>query len=174
MHMRTVLAILAVAAIPGAVGAAPSLPPLQFVVFCQHYPSECKATAPAKGTFAFDRLETINTSVNRSIKPLNESNLDWQLFPASGNCNDYVVSKRHLLLSEGWGSSQLLIAEVVLRGSGEHHLVLIVKGTETWVLDNLSDEPLSLEQVDVRYELVRAQTSSNPQFWQTSLEVSRP
>ncbi|WP_192893328.1 transglutaminase-like cysteine peptidase, partial [Bradyrhizobium sp. SUTN9-2] len=53
----------------------------------------------------------------------------WQLYPSQANCGDYAVSKRDTLLSLGWPSSRLRLAEVILRGTGEHHLGLIVFGS---------------------------------------------
>ena len=53
-------------------------------------------------------------------------------------CHDYAVTKRHELLTRGWPSRSLLLAEVVVPW-GEHHLILVVRTSDgDLVLDNLN------------------------------------
>ncbi len=46
--------------------------------------------------------------------------------PASGDCNDYAVIKRHELIARGWPARAVLLSEVVTNW-GEHHLVVVVR-----------------------------------------------
>lgn len=84
--------------------------------------------------------------------PASQHDLEWEIFPYDGNCGDYAVTKRHLLLRAGWPSSALLLAEVVIRLTAEHHLVLLVREARgVLVLDNLSPVVLSLMDALDRY-----------------------
>lgn len=116
------------------------------------------------------QLRIINANINAAIVPRDDPTKPWELHPRMGACGDYAISKRHDLLKAGWSSSHLLLAEVVLRGSGKHHLVLVARsGAETWVLDNLSDRLISIDEMRRRYIVIRAQSVDDPQIWETSL-----
>ncbi|QPF90251.1 transglutaminase-like cysteine peptidase [Bradyrhizobium commune] len=147
-----------------------TLPPMQYTLFCIKYPAECRSTADRQIDEAqLRQLQNINSLINSMIVPDPHSDHEWNVYPPRGDCGDFAVTKRHAFLAAGWPSSRLLLAEVVLRSSHEHHLLLIVIGpSATWVLDNLRDGLLSLGEMRQRYFLVRAQTTSNPNIWATS------
>jgi predicted transglutaminase-like cysteine proteinase len=109
---------------------------------CERHPDRRISNALSRGQRWRD-LNRINTAVNSWITPEGDAagrrDDDWILFPYSGNCADFAVTKRHLLLENGWPSSFLLLAEVVLCSTGEHHLVLLAKeANATFVLDSLT------------------------------------
>ena len=122
--------------------AKATLAPLEFVSFCMHNGGQCRpAGQPSAVVEASPEnlavIEEVNRQVNLRIRPSSAST-DWRINPASGNCNDYVVSKRYELLQRGFPSSALLI-NVVTTASGEGHLVLVVKtDRRDLVLDNLT------------------------------------
>jgi predicted transglutaminase-like cysteine proteinase len=154
----------------------PTLAPVAFVRFCMRYPDECKnsatdlARAPVQLTkHKWAELVKVNSDINHAIRP--EENIggvaaeEWLVAPRRGDCNDYAVTKRHELLARGWPSHSLLLTEVVI-GSGEHHLVVIVRTTENdFILDNLSRDVRSVSESS--YQFVRAQQTENPRFWGT-------
>lgn len=153
------------------------LPPLGHTLFCMQYPPDCARTdstaaLPISMDDRWRKMNLVNTAVNAAIAV--RSNPDrirthWLLGPQEGNCNDYSVTKRHELLKAGWPSSSLLLAEVTLISTGEHHLILIVKGTQTsWVLDNLKGSIVTLAAAQDDYVLNRMESSDNPQFWTDS------
>jgi predicted transglutaminase-like cysteine proteinase len=114
-------------------------------------------------------LVTVNAQVNRRIVPEHNdrgvAGEKWLISPARGDCNDYAVTNRHELLERGWPSRALLLAEVVI-GSGEYHLVLVVRTEQgDLVADNLSANIRPWYQT--RYRWVRVQSPRNPQFWAT-------
>ncbi|WWE91844.1 transglutaminase-like cysteine peptidase [Bradyrhizobium symbiodeficiens] len=81
----------------------------------------------------------------------------------AGDCNDYAVTKRHALLERGWPARALLLAEVVT-GSGEHHLILVVRTRSgDVVVDNLNANVRPWSKTN--YQWVRMQSPQNPQFW---------
>lgn len=150
------------------------LPPMQHTFFCMKYPSECKSRTEVKAPALpkaqrIRELQQVNASVNQAISSvqLQPSPLkQWTIFPRMGDCGDYAVTKRHVLLSRGWPSSRLLLAEVVLKRTGVHHLVLIAKSeNEDFVLDNLRSEVSPLNSIFRDYHLIRIEASDNPEFW---------
>src|SRR6201996_5794797 len=104
-----------------------TLPPMAYTQFCLRYAGECR---PHRIAFRGGRLklnaerwadlDDVNRTVNSSIRP--EPNLAglagerWLINPASGDCNDYAVSKRHELVTRGFPMRALLLSEVVVRG----------------------------------------------------------
>jgi predicted transglutaminase-like cysteine proteinase len=153
------------------------LPPLGHTHFCVRYPRDCDRTSSRNiASIPFEerwpQLKFINEVINAVIVPKPGDpavDSDWSIGPAEGNCNDYAVTKRHLLLEAGWPASALLLAEVVRVTSGEHHLILIVKGTNSdFVLDNLRPFIVSLAETRDDYLWVRVESAQDPRFWTTS------
>lgn len=154
----------------------PVLAPFAHTRFCLVYPSECRVHEFLfrGGAFALTgyrraELVRINAEVNHTIGPqhANETVVDekWLIAPASGDCNDYAVTKRHQLLARGWPARALLLAEVVVP-SGEHHLVLVVRTREgDLVADNLASA--IRPWTETQYRWVRIQSPTNPLFWWT-------
>ena len=159
----------------------PALAPMAFVRFCMQYPEDCKvrrmAFRPRPVALTEARraeLTKVNRAVNRAIRPQENINgvmaEEWLVSPREGDCNDYAVTKRHELLTRGWPSRSLLLAEVVVP-SGEHHLVLVVRTSEgDLALDNLNWNVRLVSQIP--YQWVRAQQEKNPKFWST-INVAR-
>ena len=151
-----------------------TLAPLAFVRFCMEYPDDCKKPrvifrgGPVRMTDErYASLVSINRKVNAAIRP--QANLrgvageQWLINPASGDCNDYAVSKKHELRELGWPEHSLFLSEVVTSW-GEHHLVLVVRTDKgDLVLDNLNASIRSVAQA--RYQWVRAQRPGSPMSW---------
>ncbi|MGY3038074.1 putative transglutaminase-like cysteine proteinase [Bradyrhizobium sp. USDA 4354] len=151
-------------------------PPLSFSQFCIQYPEDCQHHDDRRirdfrsSIQRWRELAQINSTVNFGIAPkdppASRRDAEWQIFPYEGNCGDYAVTKRHLLLRSGWPSSALLLAEVIIRATGEHHLVLLVReGKAVLVLDNLSPVVTPLVDALDRFTLVRAESGADPRRW---------
>ena len=110
-------------------------------------------------------MELVNDSVNAATAPKakpDRFDAHWTIGPLEGECNDFSVTKRHELLNAGWPSSSLLLAEVRLISTGEHHLVLIARGLGAdWVLDNLKRDIVRLAATLDEHALVRIESSEN-------------
>ena len=150
------------------------LPPFGHTFFCMKYPHDCARTdstqaLPVSLDDRWHKMNLVNASVNAAITPKSDPDqlhTHWLIAPPEGDCNDFSVTKRHELLNAGWPSSSLLLAEVTLISTGEHHLILIVTGTRTnWVLDNLNQAIVTLAATHDEYALVRVESSENPRFW---------
>lgn len=153
----------------------PTLPPMAYTQFCVRYQDECRKRPVFRGgpikltEERWAELREVNQVVNRGIIPENNelgvAGEKWLINPASGDCNDYAVSKRHELLARGWPARALLLAEVVV-SSGEHHLVVVVRTrTGDLILDNLN--PQIKPWARVPYRWVRVQLPSNQKLWAT-------
>ena len=154
-----------------------TLPPLGHTVFCAKHPRDCDRTRPENISGVplagrLRRLNLIQQRVNTAIapRPADPALFDtWSILPREGNCNDYAVSKRHMLLEAGWPSASLLLAEVRLIATGEHHLILIVKdATGDWVLDNLRPFVVRLPVIRNDYTWERVQSITDPRLWTKS------
>src|SRR5436853_5674918 len=92
---------------PPIMQASPALAPFQHVRFCLRYPSDCKSDATEDQHIDLNAetlglLKRVNHSVNMSIIPTPKSygaTLEdrWTIAPQMGDCNDYAVTKRHVL-----------------------------------------------------------------------------
>jgi predicted transglutaminase-like cysteine proteinase len=154
----------------------PTLAPMAFTMFCLRYEDQCKPQrlmfrrGPVKLTAERrEELKEVNDLVNVAITPeRNEEGLageKWVIAPASGDCNDYAVTKRSELLDRGWPARALLLSEVVTNW-GEHHLVLVVRThTGDVVLDNMTQAIRPWSKAPYRW--VRVQTPQNPKYWAT-------
>jgi predicted transglutaminase-like cysteine proteinase len=150
------------------------LPPFGHTFFCLRYPGDFVAmdsteALPDSLTGRWRKMNLVNTSVNAAIAPKadpDQVHTHWLIAPLAGDCNDYSVTKRHELLKAGWPSSSLLLADVTLISTGEHHLILIVTDANaSWVLDNLKGVVVTLAATRSEYALNRVESSENPQFW---------
>ncbi|HVX76500.1 MAG TPA: transglutaminase-like cysteine peptidase [Bradyrhizobium sp.] len=176
-----VLGMLSVLAWPAHAGSPGGnvLPPIGHTFFCMHYPDDCDPTGGRRIPDVLPQLrqrllETVNQTVNSAIIPKAGKpsliNRHWSIEPVVGDCNDYAVTKRHKLLEAGWPASALLLAEVRLIATGEHHLILIVRGkTADWVLDNRYATVVKLATTRNQYILYRVESAEDPKFWTRSL-----
>jgi predicted transglutaminase-like cysteine proteinase len=155
------------------------LPPFEHTVFCVRYPRECEkveagtALKSAPST-RWLLMNYVNHAVNNLISPKpavpNAPEARWSISPREGDCADYAVTKRHMLIEFGWPSSSLLLAEVTLIATGEHHLVLVLKESNAaWVLDNLTPSILRVSETLTRYRWVRIESADVPKIWIKSL-----
>jgi predicted transglutaminase-like cysteine proteinase len=146
-----------------------TLEPFSHVVFCHKYPGECAASnGPARIELTLEKrqeLERVNREVNSQIRPKNDNGDDvWTLAPRSGDCEDYAITKRHVLIKRGWPASALLLAEG-FTASGEGHLALVVRTSKgDIVLDNVTDTVLGWNQAGLRWQKI--QSSTSPRIWE--------
>jgi len=124
-------------------------------------------------------LNQINTIVNGEIEPISDEDhyriyeqniLNWWTYPddGKGNCNDYVLMKRKLLIEAGWPKSALL-ATVVVDHHGDGHLILMVRTDRgDLILDNMRQEILQWDRTGYRF--VKRQSAFDPNDW-VSIEL---
>lgn len=151
-----------------------ALPPYAFVEFCQRAPEHCVADAHVsdarlEGTAARMRqLDQVNRHVNQVIKPATDMELygvpDYWTIPTDrGDCEDYALLKRKILIEKGWPISSLLMT-VVRDEKGEGHAILTARlSTGDIVLDNKVDDLKLWSQTP--YQYVMRQSYLNPRVW---------
>jgi predicted transglutaminase-like cysteine proteinase len=153
-----------------------TLEPLGHTQFCIRYPRECvsfdsnRRHEGSKPRETMDQLDSVNRAINQHITPTHKYARgpieNWRLNPNTGDCTDFAVTKRHDLLAQGWLSEALLLAEVKLRSTGEHHLVLVARTENAdLVLDNLQQGIRKFSDTLADYQWLRIQSSANPRFW---------
>jgi predicted transglutaminase-like cysteine proteinase len=156
--------------------------PIGWVEFCASNPSEC-ATIPSAPrdvvltAKAFMNLQNVNRYVNESIRPMTDLE-HWGMiekwsYPDDGygDCEDYVLLKRRLLVQAGWPREALLIT-VVRDRRDEGHAVLTVKTDRgEFILDNQAEDVLPW--FETGYRFVKRQSQKDPNVW-VSLGDTRP
>ncbi|MBD9385576.1 transglutaminase-like cysteine peptidase [Agrobacterium sp. AGB01] len=154
--------------------------PIGHYEFCQKYTAECnvrsKLTAPPRVTeYGWKLVREINASVNNSIIAMTDQEIYgrdevWEYPTTAGDCEDYVLLKRKMMIENGFSVSDLLIT-VVRKPDGEGHAVLTLRTTEgDFILDNLSDEVKLW--TDTQYTYLKRQASFNSGRW-VSIEDGR-
>ena len=148
--------------------------PIGWVEFCVEYEPECK-TKPSQprdvmlSAAAWKDLERVNLYVNTHVKPMTDME-HWGVverwnYPddGKGDCEDYVLLKRRMLMQAGWPREALLIT-VVRDKKGDGHAVLTVKTNKgEFILDNQEAEVLAWNKTGYRF--VKRQSQSDPNLW---------
>ena len=106
----------------------------------------------------------VNTAINPTVKSYDQDLRNgWTIAPASGDCNDYAVTKRHDLIEGGLPANALRLS-VVKTASGTGHLVLVVATTSgDLVMDNLTDAIRPWNGTNYRW--LKIQSSTDARFW---------
>ncbi len=157
------------------IGIGPvTTPPIGWAEFCVEYAPECD-TDPSLPrdvvltTRAWSELKRVNLAVNTKIKPMTDMD-HWGVverwnYPDDGygDCEDYALEKRRLLMQAGWPREALLMT-VVRDHNGNGHAILTVKTDRgEYILDNQTNDILPWS--DTGYRFVKRQSQSDPNVW---------
>lgn len=150
------------------------VPPIGYISFCLEDPSQCEGgtDAPATATLTPDRwteLNVVNDYVNSSVRQVEDiANYGvserWS-YPNEngGDCEDFALMKRKLLIERGWSPSDLLVA-VVREWNGAGHAILVVDTDKgEYVLDNKNWAIVAWN--DTPYTWVKRQSRERPYIW---------
>jgi predicted transglutaminase-like cysteine proteinase len=144
---------------------------------CRNYPWACgsaaAAVALADGGQMHRVASEINLAVNRQVRPERDSANygtaeKWTL-PAGnrGDCEDYALLKKKLLIERGVPADRLLLTVVVGR-TREPHLVLLFRGDDAdYLLDNMTDAMLPWRSTG--YTVVKMQSAADQTAWSAVL-----
>ena len=156
--------------------------PFGWIEFCQRYKGECGGAARAADVNLTDKamreIQQVNAWVNRSVEAVSDMEhwgvVDrWDLpMDGKGDCEDYALMKRKMLIERGFPRQALLIT-VVRDQQNEGHAILTVKtnGGE-FILDNLTDEVKPINRI--AYRLVKRQSQEDPNVWVALGPVAAP
>jgi len=152
--------------------------PIGHYDFCRIYRDECDRIPGSDAPLTLEptvwnTILNVNSTVNMVIKP--KSDLDiygkeevWTYPDQAGDCEDYVLLKRQLLINEGISASDLLIT-VVRKPDGEGHAVLTVRTDRgDYVLDNLTSKVMLWK--DTPYTFLKRQSERHAGHW-VSIEM---
>jgi predicted transglutaminase-like cysteine proteinase len=165
-----------------AVGGQTSAP-IGWVQFCVEYDAECKTTSAMPrdvvlSAQAWNDLDRVNRWVNANIRPITDQD-HWGVverwnYPDDGygDCEDYALEKRRMLIDAGWPREALLMT-VVRDQNGDGHAVLTVKTDKgEFILDNQRDD-IRLWS-DTGYHFVKRQAQFDPNVWLSLGEPTVP
>lgn len=151
-----------------------TLVPFGWVDFCNRYQGECETRqlpprdidlTPAN----YRKIAQVNRWVNANIVARSDKEqwgvIDRWDYPTTGqgDCEDYVLLKRRMLMDMGFPRQALLIT-VVRDEQGDGHAVLTVKTNRgEFVLDNLREGVLPWSATPYRF--VKRQSQSDQNLW---------
>jgi len=153
---------------------APPLP--GWVEFCNRNPDECSVDLRQPETLPMTEdlaalLSSVNLSVNRALIPVTDHShwgvVDLWSYPTDGlgDCEDYQLLKRRMLIDAGLPRRALRMT-VVIDENGEGHAVLTVRTAQgDFILDNLDNEVKLWTKTPYRF--LKRQASFNTGRWVT-------
>lgn len=159
---------------PSMVVGGTTSQPIGHYDFCQRYRNECGPNAdlmPVKMTDAnWATVKDVNLHVNTTIIPATDMEVygkeEYWAYPVTaGDCEDFALLKRRILIQRGFSPSNLLMT-VVRKPDGEGHAILTLRTAQgDYELDNLSDEVKIWYQTP--YSYIKRQASYNAGRWVT-------
>jgi predicted transglutaminase-like cysteine proteinase len=150
-------------------------PPIGFVQFCREHRADCVgqfASTPrvALSRAKWDELQSINATVNRIIEPVTDQDLygvqEYWTYPETnrGDCEDYALLKRKMLMQRGWPAGALLMTVVQDTRNEGHAVLTVLTDRGDLVLDNQNPQVLTWNQTEYRY--VKRQSPYDVSRWE--------
>lgn len=147
--------------------------PVGHYYLCRSRPMECaqrtaRAHPAALTRTLWSEIVDINNAVNARVTPRTDQEIwgreeVWSYPDRVGDCEDYVLEKRRLLMKAGVPAGNLLIT-VVKQPNGDGHAVLTVSTDQgDYILDNLDGRVLVW--TDTPYTYLKRQSSKNSGAW---------
>jgi predicted transglutaminase-like cysteine proteinase len=136
--------------------------PIGWIEFCKDNPAECPKGASKPRDIvmtqsAWRDMVRVNRWVNETIKPITDMEHwgvieKWSLqSDGYGDCEDYVLLKRKMLIDAGWPREALLIT-VVRDKRGDGTAVLTVKADKgEFILDNQNENIVAWTETGDRF-----------------------
>ncbi len=148
--------------------------PVGHVGFCQENPAECAPDGKGAVVVKLDRerwneLIAVNSEVNARIRPVTDIELfgveEYWTYPVdgAGDCEEYVLEKKRVLLNRGWPASALLITVVKDTNNAGHAVLTVRTDQGDVILDNQIEAVLPWYSAPYRF--VKRQSTSHPAKW---------
>jgi predicted transglutaminase-like cysteine proteinase len=161
----------------------PVMSPIGHFEFCKKWRDECARIAEPSGPEALSEaawaaVRQINDRINSEIIPKTDLELFgkdelWTFPEIAGDCEDYALLKRRILIEEQGFSPSNVLLTVVKRRNGEGHAILTLRTTEgDFVLDNLHPAVRPWDAAK-GYKFIKRQSSENAAAW-VSIGVPGP
>ena len=187
-RVRTVLLVLAgmvapAQASPAMINTADAPALAAWSELCRQSPAECALDPAEPETVAStpetrELIQAVNSYVNRTITPMTDPDYRgvtdrWE-YPTEGlgDCEDYQLLKRKLLVEAGLPKRALLMT-VVINQKGEGHAVLTVRlDGEDVILDNQTNAILRWDRTGYEFIKREALTRTGWAFVQPGPETA--
>src|SRR5262249_41698579 len=149
-------------------------PPVGWIDFCERQPNECAGATMKVREFVitpkrWNDLVHVNKLVNAMIKPLTDLE-HWGVverwsYPDDGygDCEDYVLLKRRMLIQSGWPREALLVTVVREKEDKTHAVLTVATDKGDYILDNQNADILLWSETGYRF--LKRQSQSNPNVW---------
>ena len=110
----------------------------------------------------------VNSFVNGKIAPMSDEELYgkpeyWTLPTDAGDCEDYLLLKKHYLQGLGFPSEALLITVVLDEKAQGHAVLMVTTDKGDFVLDNRRNDVLRWN--DTGYTFLKRQSAEDPKQW---------
>lgn len=134
--------------------------PSGFLDFCRRNPRQCPTAKPARITLdltLWQSLARVNDAWNSAVKPMDDDvhygRADYWTIPIDGygDCEDYVLGKRHTLMEQGIPAGALSIALVRTREGLPHAVLIVHADTGDYVLDSAVSDILPWQSTSYRW-----------------------
>jgi len=157
-----------------SVGAREVKAPSGYLAFCERNPGECRIGRSQPSTVAYTqemwgKLEIVNNVVNNAVRPLDDDEhygvTEFWTVPVDGqgDCEDYVLAKRKMLVLLGLPAAALRITVVLNSNQVRHAILTIVTDRGDYVLDNTQSDILPAEKTGYRW--IERQDAASPTGW---------
>jgi len=148
--------------------------PIGHYEFCERHTDECGPIRNAgpvdMDANAWALVNQVNLQVNKTITPATDMEVYgqeeyWEYPKTAGDCEDFALLKRRMLMQRGISAANLLMT-VVRKPDGEGHAVLTLRSKQgDFILDNLDDEVKVWYKTP--YSYLKRQASYNAGRWVT-------
>ena len=178
-------AVSAIPALPSALAVPVSISPMNhagraarapsgYVGYCNRNPQDCALHPGQPDRIALSaelwaKLQKVNLVVNAAVRPEADQEhygvADYWTVPedGAGDCEDYVLAKRKMLVLLGVPEPALRITVVLDHGTVRHAVLTVATDRGDLVLDSLKDEILATGQAD--YVWVERQDRDSNTGW---------
>jgi predicted transglutaminase-like cysteine proteinase len=151
-----------------------AMAPIGWIGFCKKNPGDCevptsRARKIALSDDSWNLMVVTNASVNQTVEASSDMahwgvNESWD-YPTDGkgDCEDYALQKRKMLIKAGLPRQALLIT-VVLDRRGDGHAVLMARTDHgDFILDNQYREIMAWDKTGYTY--LRRMSEESPNAW---------
>ena len=150
-----------------------TLPPIGYIRFCRTFAEACvdNGSEPERlepTEKRWEQLLSVNGLVNEMIAPVSDQELygeeeRWTFPTTKGDCEDYVLLKRRMLIEKGWPTSALLITVVTDENGGGHAVLTVRTSKGDFILDNRRPDVLVWNRIPYRF--FKRQSYRSPNMW---------
>jgi len=147
--------------------------PIGHYDYCKRYSRDCNIRSAASKPIKLTRkrwadMVSVNNYANRSVIPVTDleyyNREEYWTYPKDyGDCEDYVLLKRKMLMDKGWPASSLLITVLTLPDGNGHAVLTVRTDRADYALDNLNEKILPWNRT--KYSYIKRQSETHSGKW---------